>query len=302
MPGVVLDTENWLEISVMVDGEAAEAVSELFNRYGRGGAVIERMLIDGPGAHDDVDELRVKTYLAEDDAQTRRRIETGLWHLGQLYPIPEPSFRTLAEADWAEAWKQHYSTLRIGERTVIVPAWQDYEPQAGEIVIRLDPGMAFGTGTHPTTRLCLAALEKVITPGMTMLDVGAGSGVLSIAAAKQGAGAVLAVDVDEIAVHSARKNLALNRVGDRVHLVTGSIEKAEGQYDLALVNILARVILSLLEQGLVDLLRPGGLVIASGIIDDQEAQVREAFAARHVQIVDRLGEKDWVALVGRKGT
>ena len=295
-----MSEQDWLEISVQVDGEAAEAVSEVFNRYGRGGAVIERVLSSGLGAHDDVDVLSVKTYVPADAPAARRKVEESLWHLGQLYPIPGPTFRVLTAADWSEAWKVHYSVLHIGCRTVIVPQWQAYKPQGDEMVIALDPGMAFGTGTHPTTRLCLAALEQVIDPGMTVFDLGTGSGVLSIAAAKQGAGSVLAVDIDEIAVASAKRNATLNGVADTVRIETGSLDRAGEQYDLVLVNILSQVILSLLDQGLGDVIRPGGMVIASGIIDDQEREVRAKFAEKGIEVVDRRAEQDWIALTGRK--
>lgn len=295
-----MNTENWLEISVWLDGEAAEAISEIFNRYGTGGAVIEQRFLDGAGAHDVVNELAVKTYIPADDAATKLKIEEALWHLGQLLPIPEPKFQVLGPADWAEAWKAAYSVMHIGKRTVIVPQWQEYSAQPGQIMVRLDPGMAFGTGTHPTTRLCLIALEAVVRPGMCVLDIGAGSGVLSIAAAKQGASPILAVDIDDIAIHSAKRNIQMNGMADVICLQTGSIENAEGHYDLVLVNILARVILSLLDQGLADLIQPGGIVIASGIIDDQEDDVRAAFEDKGIEIVDRLIEKDWVALIGRR--
>ena len=295
-----MGTEDWLEISVRVDGEAAEAVSELFNRYGSGGAVLEHLLADGLGAHDDIDELVVKTYIQAGDVGTKTKIAEALWHLGQLVPIPAPVYTILGEEDWAEAWKAHYSVLHIGRHTVIVPQWQAYDPQAGEVVIVLDPGMAFGTGTHPTTRLCLTALEDVIEHGMRVLDLGTGSGVLSIAAAKQGAASVFAVDVDQVAVASARENVAANGVAGLVCVATGSLDRAEGTYDLILVNILARVITALLDDGLADALVPGGTVVASGIIDDQEEAVRAAFEARGIAIVDRLVEQDWIALLGRR--
>ncbi|MBL7200308.1 MAG: 50S ribosomal protein L11 methyltransferase [Anaerolineae bacterium] len=295
-----MNTGDWLEISVHVDGEAAEAVSEVLNRYGRGGAVVEHLLSTGLGAHDDADQWAVKAYIPTGDLVTRRQIEEALWHLGQLYPIPEPVFSVLTENDWAQAWKAHYSVLRIGRRTVIVPQWQSYAPQDGEVVIVLDPGMAFGTGTHPTTQLCLVALEERISPGMSVFDVGTGSGVLAIAAAKQGARAVRAVDVDEIAVATARDNVAVNGVADVVHVAAGSWEKASGQYDLIVINILAEVICSLLEQGLADALKPGGTLIASGIIDDREAGVRAALTESGIEVVGRHVERDWVALVGLK--
>jgi ribosomal protein L11 methyltransferase len=232
----------------------------------------------------------------------RRRIEEALWHLGQLYPIPEPTFRTLAEADWAEAWKAHYSVLHVGKRTVIVPRWQSYSPQGDQVVITLDPGMAFGTGTHPTTRLCLEALEEVVVPEVRVLDLGTGSGILAIAAAKQGAATVHAVDVDDIAVLSARENVLANGVGETVCVQAGSLDRAVGQYDLITVNILAGVICALIDAGLAAALRPGGTVIASGIIDEQEPQVRTKFAEGGLGVVKRLAERDWVALVGRLST
>jgi ribosomal protein L11 methyltransferase len=292
--------KDWLEISVRVDGEAAEAVSELFNRYGRGGAVVEQRLTSGPGAHDDVDELWVKAYIPIEDRRLKHQIEEALWHLGQLYPIPDPEFAVLGEADWAEAWKAHYGVLHVGQRTVIVPAWESYDPEPDEVVLVLDPGMAFGTGTHPTTRLCLAALEELPVSGMEVLDLGTGSGILSIAAAKRGAALVRAVDIDPVAVASARENVAANGVADVVCVNTGSLEAARATYDLVLVNILYSVIVDLLEQGLADVLRTNGLVIASGIIDDQEADLVKAFEAHGIEVTGRRRERDWVAVIGKR--
>jgi ribosomal protein L11 methyltransferase len=294
---------DWLEVRVEVDGEAAEAVSEVLNRYGRGGVVIEHLLADGLGAHQDTDELRVKAYLDADDVDLRRRVEEALWHLSQLYPIPEPTFVRLAEADWAEAWKKHYAVLQIGQRTVIVPRWLEHEPEPGQIVITLDPGMAFGTGTHPTTRLCLEAMERYasgLSGAQRVLDMGTGSGVLSIAAAKIGAAFVDALDIDELAVDAARENVAENGVSGQVEVRLGSLEAARGPYDVILVNILAEVICALLKAGLAGHVRQGGTVIASGIIDEREAEVRAAFEQSGLLVVDRLAERDWVALVGRK--
>jgi ribosomal protein L11 methyltransferase len=291
--------QDWIEVCVQVDGEAAEAVSEVLNRYGRGGVVIEHLLASGSGAHERVDELRVKAYLPADDPALVRKVEEALWHLGQLYPIPTPTLTLLTEADWAEAWKAHYGVLHIGRRTVIVPQWQSYTPAPDEIVITLDPGMAFGTGTHPTTRLCLEALERALSPGMRVLDLGTGSGVLAIAAAKQGAASVLALDIDDLAVAAARENVGANGVSDVVRVGAGSLDAAGAGYDLVLVNILARVICALLDEGLARTLHPDGVVIASGIIDDQEGEVREAFAGKGIEVVERFVERDWVALVGQ---
>jgi len=290
---------DWLQVSVRVDGEAAEAVSAVLGRYGRGGAVIERVLASGLGAHDQADEMVVKAYLPVGDEALRLKVEEAIWHLGQIYPIPKPVLSVVAETDWAEAWKAHYSVLPIGARTVIVPRWQSYAPEPDQVVITLDPGMAFGTGTHPTTRLCLVAMEDVVQPGMRVLDLGTGSGVLAIAAAKEGAALVLAVDIDEIAVASARDNVAANDVADRVQVAVGSLDAAVGRYDLILVNILAEVICDLLEAGLATYLVPGGTIVASGIIDEREADVRAVFGRHGFEVVGRLVERDWVALICR---
>ena len=311
---------DWLEISVATDSEAAEAVVELFNRHGHGQAVIEipqdrfeyELETETPPT-----SVIVKTYLPNDGSAStpQRRLEEGLWHLGQVYPIPEPVIRELAEKDWAEAWKQQYQLQRLGRRTVIVPAWEEYAPSPGEVVIRLEPGMAFGTGLHPTTRLCLRALETHCPAGGELLDVGTGSGVLAIAAAKLGASSVLALDADAAAVAIAQENVAMNGVDGRVtvrhgtlpggdavpvhFLGNGSLDLLEtGRFDLILINILAHVIISL-APALSARLAPGGTVLAAGLIDTQEPHVTESFRAAGLDVVERAQEKDWVSLVAR---
>jgi len=294
--------KSWLEASVQVDGEAAEAVSEVFNRYGRGGAVLSTDFDDdgrrlSPGS---TAAVTVKTYLLLDEKgrETRRRIEEALWHLSQIYPLPPPEFRELTEDDWANAWKKHFHVLRVGQRIVIKPSWQEHQPRPDEVVIELDPGMAFGTGLHPTTRMCLRALEEHLKPGAKVLDLGTGSGILAIAAAKLGAGSVLALDNDPLAVRAAQANVQSNGVQDTVTVEPGSLDKATGEFELVLVNILARVIIELADQGLVDRVRPTGLMIAAGIIEEQEAEVTAALREHGLEIVERRQEKDWVTLIG----
>jgi len=290
---------SWLEASVQTDGEATEAVSEVFNRYGRGGAVLSTDFDDGPG---NAAVVTVKTYLPldEEGRKARRRIEEALWHLSQIYPLPQPEFRELTEEDWANAWKKHYHVLRIGQRIVIKPPWLEYRPRPDDIVVVLDPGMAFGTGLHPTTRMCLRALEEHLEPGAKVLDLGTGSGILAIAAAKLGAGSVLAVDNDPLAVKAARANVRANGVQNLVTVEHGSLDKATEEFDLVLVNILAGVIVELAGQGLVDRARPTGLLIAAGIIEEQEAEVTAALRGHGLEIVERRQEKDWVLVGGRK--
>jgi len=288
---------SWLEVSVQADGEAAEAVSEVFNRYGRGGAVLSTDF----GESGDTAVVTVKTYLPIDAGglETRRRIEEALWHLSQIYPLPAPEFRELAEEDWANAWKKHYHIVRIGQRIVIKPTWQEYDPQLDDVIIELDPGMAFGTGLHPTTQMCLQALEEHLKPGDRVLDLGTGSGILAIAAARLGAGSVQALDNDPIAVKVAQANVESNGVQNVVTVELGSLDKATGEFDLVLVNILARVIIELAGQGLVERVRPSGLMVLAGLVVEQEAEVVAALREHNVEIVERRQEKDWVALVGK---
>jgi ribosomal protein L11 methyltransferase len=294
---------RWWEISVQVDGEAAEAVCELFNRYGQGGAVVEQV-VDGTD-----DEtltalmIVVKAYLpaTQQGQKSRQRLEEGLWHLSQLYPIPSPQIQELTQTDWATAWREQFTVLHIGQRLVIKPTWLSYSPSPDEAVIKLDPGMAFGTGLHPTTRQCLLALEEHLRPGTSVLDLGSGSGILAIAAAKLGAGAVLALDTDPTAVGVARANVSANRVQQRVTVAHGSLSAVQGTFDLVLVNILARVIVELIGQGLINRLKAGGIIVAAGIIEEQTAEVEAALRGQGIAIIDRQVKRDWVSLVGQKG-
>jgi len=284
---------KWLEVSVSTGGEAAEAVAEVLARFARRGIAIEAGP-EGLGSG----TVTVRAYLPADEnfTQTRRRVAEGLWHLGQILPIPEPTFRSIDEADWAEAWKKHLKVLHIGRRLVVRPSWLSYTPKKREVVIELDPGMAFGTGVHPTTQMCLAALEERIRPGLRLLDLGTGSGVLAIAGAKLGAGSVLAVDNDPQAVRVARRNVRRNGVEDRVRVVEGSLAQADGPFDLVVVNILAGVIVEMAGQGLADRLSPGGLLVTAGLIEEQERQVTEALQRTGLVLAGRRQVDDWVVL------
>ena len=288
----------------MADGEVAEAVSELFNRYGYGGAVIEESPGDGEQFIGQLPvSVRVKVFLPlnEEGRRKRRLLEEGLWHLSQLYPLEPPQVRELAEEDWAEAWKRHYGLQRIGERVVIVPSWQEYEQKEGEVPIRLDPGMAFGTGLHPTTRMSLMALERYIEKGMKVLDIGTGSGILAIAAAKMGAGFILGVDIDPVAVSVAEANVAANLLQNLVKIRLGSMENLPpSSFHLVLINISAEVIAGLAES-LVAILAPEGIVVGAGIIEKKEAEVEEKLSSSGLHILERMQDRDWVTLVMRKG-
>jgi ribosomal protein L11 methyltransferase len=328
---------TWIELSVDVDPEAVESISELLAQYGyNGGVVVDQPIIpgaDGPEyTYDTSRPVTLRTYLPRDERseETCAKIEQALWHFGLMRPVGPLRAQELQEQDWAEAWKQHYTVQRIGERSVIVPSWLEYAAQPGDIVLRLDPGMAFGTGLHPTTQLCVALLEQHVRPGGRVLDLGCGSGVLAIAAAKLGAGPVLALDTDPIAVMATRENAARNDVSEQVHVAEGSLGGGEqlghwlgwGQEprtknrepdtddrfsvlasrfsscDLIVANIIARV-LAALAGDMAGALAPGGVLIASGVIAEREPEVVEAFAAVGLEPLDRRQDGDWVALVYR---
>lgn len=300
----------------MTEAETAEAVSEVMSRYAPNGVAIEQIARDlqlgaDEGAAAQLEPIvAVRAYVSlESEVETKRRqIEEALWHLAQIAPIPEPTFRVVAESDWATAWKEQYHVVHLGERFVIKPTWRAYQARPGEIVMELDPGMAFGTGLHPTTQMCLAAIEKYAQPDMHTLDLGTGSGILAIGAALLGVQSIVAVDNDPLAVKVAAENAALNHVAEQIAVEVGSLEEAqaaatEGRpagFDLVIVNILARVIIGLCEAGLGRGVRSGGLAIFAGLIDTQEYGVRQALQAQGLAVIDRLQEKDWVCLIARK--
>jgi ribosomal protein L11 methyltransferase len=295
---------NWIQVTVRVDGEAAEAVAEALRPFAHGGVSLEQAATDlSPGAARPrlEEEITISIYYpaAEDSPVRRQRLEEILWHLGQLYPIPGPVFRAVRQEDWASAWKQHYAPLRIGRHLLICPAWETVEPRPDDVLIKMDPGMAFGTGLHPTTRMCLEAIETRVRPGMNVLDMGTGSGILAIAAALLGSSSVLALDIDEVAVESARQNCALNGVSDLVTVRRGSLADLDPsqQWDLVLANILAPVILDMLRAGMEAHLRPGGAIVLAGIIEDQAPEVEGALRAEGLVLLERLQIKDWVTLV-----
>lgn len=300
---------NWLEISVVVDSEAAEAVSEVLSRYAHDAVAIEQLARDiarGPDWSPDgplEPTVTVRAYLPIDGkiGSKRKRIEEALWHLRQIVPMPDPAFREIAPRDWENAWKEHYHVLRLGKRFVIKPSWRDYDAQPGDVILELDPGMAFGTGLHPTTQMCLRAIEKYMPPGARVLDLGTGSGILAIAAAKLGADSVLGLDVDATAVEAARENAARNRVQDRVHVDRGSLDEiGANTFDFTLVNILANIIVQLCEAGLAQKINPGGLAAFAGLIETQESDVRETLERIGLNVIDRFQDKDWVGLVCRR--
>jgi ribosomal protein L11 methyltransferase len=298
---------RWVELSVEVDPEAVEAVSEILSRVAPGGVSVEpgfELVDEGLGAR--IDPTRPATIRAHvpafDDAEIRRAtatVEEALGHLQAfgLRPIGDLQTRVVEEADWAEAWKEHFHVLHLGKRLVVKPSWRKHHRTADEVVIDLDPGMAFGTGLHPTTRLCLQALEARAERGPLgrALDVGCGSGILAIAAVKLGATRVLGVDIDPIAIEATDANASHNRVGKRIRAREGSVPTDDGPFDLVLANLIAGILVEL-APALADEVVEGGTLIASGIFIDREADVRTALESAGLRLIHAWHESDWVAL------
>jgi len=299
-----------------VDGELAEAVSEVLARFAPNGVAIESTAVT---ANPDDSEgratgpLRVCAYLPVDDElkEKRGRLEEALWYLGRIRPLPEAEYRQVQQADWSETWKQHYHPINIGRRLVVVPAWLE-SPDPHRIPVRIDPGMAFGTGTHPTTQLCLEMLEHTIdqmvdNQPVDMIDVGCGSGILSIAALTLGARHALSIDVDPEALTAAGENAELNGVSDRLEIGLGSVAEIRAgaflirQAPLVVANILAPVIIDLLEGGMAELLPPRGMLVLSGILAEQSGEVEAAITKHGLVLVDKRQEGDWVALAAQLG-
>jgi ribosomal protein L11 methyltransferase len=302
---------RWLELAVEADIEAAEAVSEILSRVAPGGTSVApgfELVDEGLGAR--VDPRRPATIRAyvpardrvEADAAVAAATEAlGHLHAFGLRPIGDLRTRIVDEADWAESWKEHFHVMRIGERLVIKPSWRKHHRADDEVVIDLDPGMAFGTGLHPTTRLCLELIDDFARRASfgRCLDVGCGSGILAIAAVKLGATRVLGVDIDPIAIEATLANARHNRVGKRIRAREGSIPTGDGPFDTLLANLIAALHIQHAST-FFDELVPGGTLLASGIFVDRETEVRAAFEGAGFELGTRRSEGDWVAVEARR--
>ena len=296
---------NWLEVSLTVSGELAEAVAEVLARFAYSGVMMEQGVkyMDDEDAGTPAGPITVRAYLEVNNEieETRQKLEESLYYLGMIQPLPAASYKEIADQNWMEAWKQHYKPILIGERLVIVPAWMD-SPDPSRVTIKIDPGMAFGTGTHPTTQLCLELIEHYLNESKIVIDIGCGSGILSIAALKLGSDKALGLDIDAASIKNARENAEANQIGEELILGVGSVQETlDGKFafnkaPLIVANILAPVINRLFDSGLADLVEDHGVIILSGILQEQEQSVIEAAQAKGLRMNERRQMGDWVAL------
>ena len=338
---------NWLEVSLTVNGELAEAVADVLARFAYSGVMMEQGVkyIDDEDAGTPTGPITVRAYLEVNNQieETRQKLEESLYYLGMIQPLPAASYKEIADQNWMEAWKQHYKPILIGKRLVIVPAWMD-SPEPSRVAIKIDPGMAFGTGTHPTTQLCLELMEyyfetchserseesqghvgdshlhspapasgagvrqvqvslaALAQNDINVIDIGCGSGILSIAALKLGADKALGVDIDAGSIKNSRENSETNEICEELILGVGSVQEIlDGKFafkkaPFVVANILAPVIVRLFDAGLADLIEDRGTIILSGILQEQEQSVIEAGQAKRLRINERRQIGDWVAL------
>ncbi|MEX0800944.1 MAG: 50S ribosomal protein L11 methyltransferase [Dehalococcoidia bacterium] len=294
--------DSWLEIAVEVAGIDAETVADAFRQHCSGGVAIEpasRLEDDAYVVDGDAPAL-VKGYVTpgEDAARLRRSLRTALRFAPLLSPPRWRRARRLREEDWRDSWKRYFQPQRVGRGLVVKPSWASYEVAAGDTVIEIDPGMAFGTGQHPTTAMCLRAVEERVRQGDTVLDLGCGSGILAIAAARLGASAVLALDIDPQAVKAARQNVAANGVASAVAVEEGTLPDAVAgrRFDLIVANI-SGLTIERLAPAFVAALNPSGTLIVSGFLDDTVETISRALTNAGLQVERVDADGVWRAVV-----
>lgn len=310
--------ENWIEITIHTTNEASEIVESILLDYGSTGVAIEDPTTLEENLHDDfgtIVELSptdypevgviVKGYINElnFDDETFNRFKDELEQLGKNINIGEffkIETTTIQDSDWENSWKDYFDILNIGEKFVIVPTWREYENEEDKYVINIDPGMAFGTGGHETTSLCIKNLEKYVKPNDNVIDVGCGSGILSIAASYLTDGNLKAVDLDKLAVDVSRENFALNNLENRIEVEEASLlTKETKKYDVIVANILAHIIELMLEDAY-KLLEDGGYFITSGIIKDKKDELLEKMLEQGFKLVEETSDNEWYSFVVTK--
>ena len=308
---MAMKKDTWILVEISVPAPAVDLVCDELSGLGCVGTLVEKRELDSFTVPDeDFDpetDLQLQAYFAadSDSPQLRMLIEQALDGLrpffsGRNFQLGEQ--RLVEQEDWAEGWKQHFTTMRIGRRLIIRPSWEEYLPRADEKVLELDPGMAFGTGSHGTTLLCLEAIVELFDRGeapQSLLDVGTGSGILAMAAAALGAKNILACDIDPLACEVATENCRKNNLEQAIQITTAPLEQLPGRYDVVVANILAEENLRLADQ-LVAHLSPGGFLFLSGILKEKEKMVCEGFARQPLELLNVTQQEEWVCLTWRR--
>lgn len=308
---------KWCEISIQTSHEAVELIAEIFRDLGASGVVIEDpelvndYITSGKWDYTDIPiaketEVVVEKAYLPVNGELEGRIQTLQQEIKALESRgvnTAPAVLTTAELqdeDWSDTWKQYFHTEKPGERVVIKPTWEEYEPKDDEVVIELDPGAAFGTGTHATTSMCIRQLEKLVKPGMTVFDVGTGSGILSIISAKLGAKNIQAVDYDDSVLKIVEENLEQNNVQDIISVAQSDLmQNVHGKAELVIANIIADIIIRLFDQ-LDEHLEQGGTFLTSGIIEDRIEDVLAAAEKHGYGVVERLENKGWACITFKR--
>lgn len=303
---------NWIEVKIKTRPENEDIVSHILYDNGANGLAIEDPrditalskreedwdFIDPQLVKVDDDGIVLKAYFSEEE--DINAITGRISEFIESQGLGEILFSEVDESDWAENWKKHYKTTRIGKSIVIKPSWEAYEPETGDILIHLDPGMAFGTGSHETTAMCTEALEKYVKPGTTVFDVGCGSGILSVVAAKLGADRVLGIDLDPMCVKVSKENFKINEVEDKTEVIQGNLlDMVDEKADIIVANIIAEIVAGLIPE-LKDFLKEEGIIIASGIIDEKLHLVEDSLVHSGYSILDSRSLNGWCAVVAKR--
>jgi len=302
--------EEWIKITLSTPPELVDPLSNFITETGAQGVFQEEL---EPATLDDfprsTDREELTAYLPS-NTMTENRIaslKAYIASLSEIFPeLDRPSFstETITDPDWEEQWKKYFKPLRISKDIVVKPTWERYTPTGRDIVIEIDPGMAFGTGQHPSTRMCIKALEDILLKDRSIekwkaLDVGTGTGILGISCAKLGAEKVVCLDIDSKALEISRKNIAINRVEDRVEIINEDVLMCDDTFDLIVANLTAETLLKL-RSHLISIVGTGGYLIISGIIDQDRTVIEEGFLTNNVTLHSVITEKEWVCYILKK--
>jgi len=300
-----VDKASWVEVSFQIPSEQVEAVAEVLGRFTQGGVAIEQIVEENnqTSAESRNNYVHVFGYFFSDKTfeEKKKHLEESLFYLSKIQPIPAPEYKLIYDQDWMTSWKNHYHPLTVGKKLAILPAWAE-NVFPDRIPIRINPGLAFGSGTHPTTQLCLEIMERVVPDKQQIFDIGCGSGILSIAAVKLGAAHAYGVDISPAAIASSKENAQKNRILEKVDFQQGSITEISNgcfeilQAPLVIVNILFSVILRLFDDGLADLVEADGLLILSGILTPQVAKITAKAQSCGFKLSEKFEIEDWAAL------